>query len=316
MLISIKSFLSRIPSWARVLFQLIFSLCLLVWLCGQLGHTELIENLSKVGISGVVLGVFIYILAQLLSAYRWYLMARPLGFVGQFPKYTGLYFLGMFYNIFLPTGYGGDLVKTMYLAPLRPRRSLSLAAFSVFLDRLTGFLALMLIAGVSACWLGASLSGYSILFAILLLLLTLAGVGTIFWLSRSRRMPRKVRFAALVLRANSRLWLPVGITSLAIQLLNVAIYMFLLQALGVSLSWAAVAFIYAIVTVATLLPLSIGGLGIRESGWAGLLIVFGASPQAGVSAGLIYFFIQTLSSLIGLYPFWTYRGSPTARVQP
>src|SRR3954471_18318925 len=45
----------------------------------------------------------VHVLAQCLSALRWQQLARPLGFDAPFRRYVGLYFVGMFFNLILPT---------------------------------------------------------------------------------------------------------------------------------------------------------------------------------------------------------------------
>src|SRR5581483_4445381 len=69
---------------------------------------------------------------QIVSTWRWQLLARPLGFDRSFKHMTGFYFIGMYFNMLLPTSVGGDVVRAWYLSGGTGRR---LAAFmSVFLD--------------------------------------------------------------------------------------------------------------------------------------------------------------------------------------
>ncbi len=296
-----------------VLFlQLIFSVGVLFWLVRKLGAGALLDAFSHLDAATLFLGVVAYIVAQGLSAWRWAILSRIFRFRAAFWNYAQLYFLGMFYNLFLPSGYGGDVVKVFYQAPDRKIPSKTLSALTIFLDRLTGLLALLLLGGLCSWGLRNELGLYGAVMGWGFAASMLLGFLGLFFVERLRFLPRKLRFAALAIRAHFRKFVPVALLSVVIQLLNVAIYYFLFFELGASLSFVAVCFAYSIVTIATLLPVSIGGLGVRESGWAALMLAFGAAPSIGVTAGLIYFILQTLSSLLGLWPFFTRKLTPSS----
>ena len=58
---------------------------------------------------------------QVLSGLRWQLLARPLGFRGSIWRFTAFYFIGMYFNLLLPTSVGGDVIRTPI--PERPGTS-------------------------------------------------------------------------------------------------------------------------------------------------------------------------------------------------
>src|SRR5205085_1159720 len=82
------------------------------------------------------------------SALRWQLLARPLGFSHRLPHFVRLYFIGMFFNLFLPSSVGGDVVRAWYLNA-RSGRGMA-AAVSVFIDRFSGLLVLLALAVVGS----------------------------------------------------------------------------------------------------------------------------------------------------------------------
>ncbi len=76
------------------------------------------------------------------------MLARVQGFGGSPGRYLAYYFIGMFFNLLLPTSIGGDMVRTWYLVTREgsalPREKRRAAAFlSVFGDRLNGLVALV-----------------------------------------------------------------------------------------------------------------------------------------------------------------------------
>src|SRR5205085_475716 len=84
---------------------------------------------------------------QLVSTLRWQILARALGVGRPLRQLVGMYFIGMYFNLLLPSSVGGDVVRAWYLDGGSKRR---LAAFaSVFLDRLSGLLVLLAMACVA-----------------------------------------------------------------------------------------------------------------------------------------------------------------------
>jgi len=119
---------------------------------------QLLSQLRNTRISFFVAACFVYIAIQGLSAYRWYLLLRPLGLGTPYRKLLSYYFLGMFFNQFLPTSIGGDLMRVYYLN--KETRTLSGSTASVFLDRDLGMLALLIIALAAATIAGTTFNGF------------------------------------------------------------------------------------------------------------------------------------------------------------
>src|SRR5258707_169174 len=120
-----------------LLLKVVFSVGILVYIFTRVVHiSDLWANLREVSVSYLVAAVAVYLLVQSLSAYRWYLILKPLGIETGFPKILALYYLGMYFNFFLPSAIGGDVFKVYYLHKETGRLSASTA--TVFLDRDVG----------------------------------------------------------------------------------------------------------------------------------------------------------------------------------
>src|SRR5262249_3403042 len=114
------------------------------------------EDFSRLRWDLWLAGVGILVGAQFVSTLRWQMLARPLGFQAPLGRLFAIYFIGMFFNLVLPTSVGGDVVRAWYLAGTgdsAPPTGRRLAAFvSVFVDRLNGLLVLLAIACVAAAF--------------------------------------------------------------------------------------------------------------------------------------------------------------------
>jgi uncharacterized protein (TIRG00374 family) len=136
-----------------LLLKVVFSVGILVYIFTRVVHIgDLWANLREASVSYLVAAVAVYLLVQTLSAYRWYLILKPLEIDTRFPKILALYYLGMYFNFFLPSAIGGDVFKVYYLHKETGRLSASTA--TVFLDRDVGMGGLLVAATLVAAYGG------------------------------------------------------------------------------------------------------------------------------------------------------------------
>jgi uncharacterized membrane protein YbhN (UPF0104 family) len=242
---------------------------------------------------------FVYVAAQVVSGYRWKLLARPLGFDAPWSEFTRFYFIGMFFNMFLPTSVGGDVVRALYL-DARPGRRLK-AFLSVLVDRASGLLVLLLIACVamSLCrirlpeWVGSVVWGTASA--------GVMGVLLLWQLPRWQVGPGRLR--RLVESSNiyfSQPGLIVGTTllSVLIQAANVILVWLLGSAMGTPVPGSYYWIMVPMVTVLTLLP-SIGGIGLREWGMFVFLAPFDIPQKSAVGLAVLWFLVLIVAGLVG-----------------
>ncbi|MCO6486753.1 MAG: flippase-like domain-containing protein [Saprospiraceae bacterium] len=193
-----------------------------------------------------------------------------------------LYWLGMYYNLFLPGGIGGDAYK-IYLLKKKGRASIRDLVLATLADRALGLLALFLLALGLAAWLRAG--GYP------------------SW-GYIHAIPVLTGIAWLVMRGVKRdfasLFLPGLGWSFAVQLLQLVAVMALLQMTDTPTPWAGYLFLFLLSSVLTALPVSYGGAGARE-----LAFYFGAAhlglPEAPAVAVSLLFYLSSLAvSLSGM----------------
>jgi glycosyltransferase 2 family protein len=87
--------------------------------------------------------IFAYVIVEIAAAMRWQILLRVQHIRLSFPRISGLFFIGMFYNQFLPGGTGGDIIKSYLLLKETDRKAGGLLA--VVFDRLIGLVALVTI---------------------------------------------------------------------------------------------------------------------------------------------------------------------------
>jgi glycosyltransferase involved in cell wall biosynthesis/uncharacterized membrane protein YbhN (UPF0104 family) len=247
----------------------------------------------------------IYLASQVVSAWRWGVLARPLGFAFPQRHFTQLYFEGMFFSLCLPSSIGGDVVKAYRLAPNAGGRVL--AGCTVLADRATGVVGLLVI-GLTA--LAARTYGLSLLPALAsgaaILTTALASVSFGLWIVNwfVRRLPPDGRLAALfgkLLPYHERPEVfrrAIG-WGLLVQLCNVLVVVEIGQAMSLDLPFVAYFVAVPVVAMLTLLPVSVSGVGVREGGLAWMLTSYGVAPAMGITLGVLWFFVTVVAGLVG-----------------
>jgi glycosyltransferase 2 family protein len=145
---------------AVTILKFAVSFGILVLIAFKVDTKELWNILKKAHIGYYLAAILVYYMVQLCSAYRWYLLLKPIGLKTRFSKILSFYYLGMYFNFFLPTAIGGDAVRVYYLHKEEKRLSQSTA--SVFLDRDLGMAALLVIATLISSLAGTRINGIAL----------------------------------------------------------------------------------------------------------------------------------------------------------
>jgi glycosyltransferase 2 family protein len=258
---------------------------------------------------GWLLASFLLVNASLvLRAFRWLRLVRGLGLKISFGRLVALYFVGSFFNAFLPSGFGGDVVRVVEAAQDAPAGA---AAGTVIVDRLTGLLTLFLLALLALPFRPAA---FPASLAQTILLVSLAGLlgGLVLlegsWLRRvGRRLPGPFTtagegFVAQAVRAvaecGRRAVGEATAVSILFNLMQAAWWACTGRALGLELPFITYLLVVPLFALLLLLP-SIGGLGVRES-LAPLLLPLGAAqPEQAIALVFLIFVQERLSGLLG-----------------
>lgn len=134
----------RIFIFLRIAVVLCGIIAGIVWISRDVGWGNLANTFRSInlGIFGLVLGVFI--MSQLLVGLRWWLLLRSQSIFISLSAAVRLFFLGWFYNNFMPGSVGGDLLRAWYVTRHTDKKFE--AVLSVFVDRLIGLSSTLVIA--------------------------------------------------------------------------------------------------------------------------------------------------------------------------
>lgn len=303
------------------LLKALVGLGLLIFLLSRIEILQLLHVISSAHLSYLALAGAAYFLAKVVTAVRWAMLARPLGFNNPLKEFANYYFIGMFFNLVAPSTLGGDAGRVVYLSRGGGSQShwtgqTAFAFLSVLADRAMGLVILV--------WIGAAalviFPDYSVLVppAVRYLISALALgflLGGIFlpllgrFLRWTGRDGAKNLAAAIEIYWNSRhILLQAVFLSLIAHVIQTWIQVLLGRALDLDLPWSYCFIFFPLVDIFTMLPLSLSGIGLREVGYLSLLGRLGISPEKAIACGLLWFIIVTLNGLLGGIAF-VFRGN-------
>ncbi|MFP4024482.1 MAG: lysylphosphatidylglycerol synthase transmembrane domain-containing protein [Thiohalospira sp.] len=251
----------------------------------KINVNEVFVLIGNAHIKFLVIAVLLFALSKILAAFR----------LNQFFKHTHilinestnlrLYWVGMFYNLFLPGGISGDGYK-IYLINKQLKTGVKGAFGAVLIDRLVGLLALAILASVVF-----SVSDQIIPYQRLSLLLPIVFLLG-FW-----------GFLYFFFKKYLEIYLLVLIYSFTVQLLQLICAFFILKALNYNDQLLLYLFLFLISSIISILPITIGGVGARE-----ITFLLGAqylslSPDISIALSLLFYLITVTVSSFGL--IWT-----------
>lgn len=237
-------------------------------------------------------------LQTVLSAQRWRVTAAQLGLIIPPLPALGEYYLAQVVNQSLPGGVVGDASRAVRS---RGKAGLLVAAQAVMFERVAGQLGLIavLIAGLVLgaatpgaldwpLWLATSLAGVG---ASTFAVLALTGLSPL-----TRRFAGAFSHAVLARKVRAR---QIAL-SLGTALCNVAAFAFCAYALDVAMPLIAVATLVPLILFAMVLPISIGGWGVREGAAALLFPVIGATSAEGLATSVAFGLVLLVTVLPGI----------------
>src|SRR3989454_9403017 len=101
---------------ARWLLRVAVSIGIVTYILVDVDTDDLVRTLASVRPVPLAGALALFLAGQVLSAYKWSLLGRSVGYARPVGEYTRFYFIGMFFNLFGPSTIGGDVVRALYLA--------------------------------------------------------------------------------------------------------------------------------------------------------------------------------------------------------
>ena len=289
---------SRYLRWSLVIL-IVF---LIVWLVDIQQTWKILKgtDLRWLAIAFVVVQIQV-----LLSAMRWWITANRLGHRLGLQRATSEYYLATLANLSLPGGVGGDAARVYRNRVGASWRS---SMMSVTIERMSGQLVLFVVTLMG--WLmwpmvfeqavpEHFLDVLSVFFLLCLIIVAIIVFFGRFSLS-VKRFIEELSSALKRVWLDELQWLLQSVLSLAIVASYVAVFAICALALSEPLPVTALFTIVPVVLLSMVIPLSVGGWGIRELAAASLWPVVGLTAEAGIASSIAYGLISMVSVIPGV----------------
>lgn len=242
----------------------------------------------------------------LLSAWRWRYTAGRLGLTLPFGLALREYYRALFLNQVLPGGVLGDADRAWRHSGRAPEAR-GPAVRAVVLERLSGQIVMAVVASISFAFIALRVRSGALGWwvAALVVAAVVSAAVLVAMRAPSGSAPTSVtaalrRDAWVALISGEAVYVQLA-TSTVIIASYIAAYLLAARAVGVGTPLVALAPLVAPVLLSMLLPLSVGGWGVRESAAASIWSVAGLGASDGVAISVAYGLIVLVGTVPGSY---------------
>lgn len=264
--------------------KLIVSAGLIYLIYKKIDVQQMLQSVKKASPLYLGLAVVFFVFSKLTAAFRLNMYFQSIqGKLKQLGNLK-LYLLGMFYNLFLPGGIGGDAYKVWLLKKKFALPSKKLIAI-MLLDRLSGLTLICILTALITLFVPNELVNR---FQFLILLGIPVAVIVFRFLSKK-----------MLLGSFSVIWKSLGY-SFVVQTAQLVSVFFILKSLDITTQNWEYLFIFFVSSIVSVLPVSIGGVGLREA-----TFFYGAQflmlhESTAIAVSFLFFAIQAITSLFGI----------------
>ena len=303
---------------AAALLLKILITCALFWiLFRHFGFRNILDSVLSADRAWLIIASVVFFISLVFSAVQWNLLLKAQGVNLGFKNAFSLYMIGHFFNNFLPGALGGDIVKVYRIRQDRRRGKEALAA--TFADRFAGLFILSFFALVCSFYIhnfkNMDIEGNLFLYISLLFGLFIIALFVFF----SRRVGAFIYQVLLkhvnpfhlrdkmeelhsflhVYRNTRRLYTQIFAISFVTQLLRISVHIFASKAVGFNVPPVYFLIFVPLIALIASLPVTFGGLGLREGLGSVLFGYVSADKALAVAAQLMASIVGILVSLVG-----------------
>ena len=307
-----------------IALKLLITVGLISWLASRIDYEALSEAVARATGEGIFLALALITASVAMGWLRWWVLFGALRPGTPPVALLASYSIGMFANNFLPSGVGGDATRCAHMKSRGYR--LSPAITSSMVDRVTGVVGLLVLACL-ALFIAPPLNldgavrwmVLGLLVALLVALSALLAPPVERWIARLDPQGRLGRLLKQVAEhgfayrnAEGRVVMAVVFTLIG-HFLQVLCYYDLGVAVGLELPLMTYVAIVPAVMLATNLPISLGGLGLREGMLVALMVAAGADFQLSIAVSLLFLVAWLVVTLPGAIAMLQWGDRPSTQ---
>jgi len=301
--------------------RFVIGIGLLVFLFNQVDASQTMEVIKDVRPGWLLAAAVVIVVIRILMALRWQVLLKHQRHQAGFGLLIRITFISMFFGHFLPGGIGTDVIRGYEL--IRRQRQVAEVASTIILDRIIGIYSMFFVALIGAL-LGAGSENIQPFIIPLMTAQVVILAGWVISYFLIHRLGRRIHFQTpgiqriwekvlYVLSAVTNLpelrkvFLSVFSLSTTVQVSRCFLFWCMYRAFGADITFMNCLTVIPLVYLLVLIPLSVGGLGVREGALIYLFKPLGIVPEISISVGVISHVLQILVSVPGLFLWLTDR---------
>jgi uncharacterized protein (TIRG00374 family) len=296
----------------KIFLKLLFASCLIYWFLHKNDLSKIINSIASLPVYIYLFAVVLIFLAVLLNSGKWLIILPGYNII----KLFELNLIAQYYGLILPGQLLGDGAKAYILS--KDKIDTGKIWVSVLFDKVTGIVGLLLVGVVGLIFSSKGLPAwfiwnFIIIICVCFIVLLLMRIGFFYNILKRLINNFKLRFnnnktidflsklidAWFFLSKKDNILLFSILLGIIYQVLGILINISLAKAFGINVSFFDWCWIQAVVSVLLLLPLTIGGIGIREGSLIGFLGWFGVSAEKALALSFSIFGLQILLAIVG-----------------
>jgi glycosyltransferase 2 family protein len=261
----------------------------------------------------IIIGAFLFsIVERILVTYKWHILLRARGMMVKFTRLLSINMIGSYFGLFLPSSLSTDAVRGYFLYKDSSEKALSVS--SVIMDRSLALLSLFFLASISL--LIADNIGHGAELSLLALLMCIVLLGSFFAVQNKKLVSLlerihckkilniigkvlKLRDSFVEYRRFPKTLLLCFFYSLAVQFIRALTYFLISEGYNLNIPLTHFLVYIPVVIIMIMVPISIGGLGVREGTFVTLFSALGVSTSDAVVVSFTSSLITNLLSLSG-----------------
>ncbi len=304
---------------AFLFFKIALLILIFVWIFRSVNVQETVKVLAKTNTTIFFLAFLLNNTSNIFLTIKWHRLAKPLKIKSDIFELLKLNYISVFYSIFVPGQASGELIKGFKLA--KREESTQKVWIPILIDKITNLFAVFCLGFIALLSDKDFNQNRNLIFVVTLSTAFLAFLTIILFSEHTNNLTSfakdllvsflklfKVKTKFLEnfslnyfenYKKHNFLLFETLFWSFAIKLPHVFTFYLLALSLDLNLNIIESAWLFAIVSIASILPISFSGLGIREGTVIVLLSQVGIGTSSALSLSMLIFIIGILTGLIG-----------------
>lgn len=297
----------------NTIIKIVVSALLFGFILINIDTESLIRNIKLMEGKYIPIIFVLFIANYVISSIRWkFLLIYKNSEKATIPYLTSLYFVGSFFNNFMPTSIGGDVFKMFKLGQKIDNKAAAVSA--TFMERFTGMVALVIISYFGLIktldfWISqlpahlqaneTFVFGFEFMLFVGFWLAAVIGFMSLKFLATKIKFLKQIYESLIEYKDHKKVMLNAFVTSFVVQFIAILTQYYVFASMGVQIPFGYAILAFPVIFLASFFIPSLNGIGVQDAMYIYFFTNIGVTPEMALSASIIYHVFRLAVSLIG-----------------